>query len=139
MINPPMPGISQFVANIFQVVGKSLINVDVQINALESVALARIVAAPRVLTLDNVKAVVTQGSEVPYLLVGDTAANVTATQFKDATLELAVTPHITPDRKIRMLINAKQDTVATIRFSTTANLPSTQGRSRQNCLSTTAM
>ncbi len=110
-VNPPVPGTPQFIANIFQMVGKSLINVDVQINALESVALARIVAAPRVLTLDNVKAVVTQGSEVPYLQVGDTAANVTATQFKDATLELAVTPHITPDRKIRMLINAKQDTV----------------------------
>jgi type IV pilus assembly protein PilQ len=110
-VNPPVPGTSQFIANIFQMVGKSLINVDVQINALESIALARIVAAPRVLTLDNVKAIVTQGQEVPYLQVGDTAANVTATQFKDATLELQVTPHITPDRKIRMLINAKQDTV----------------------------
>jgi type IV pilus assembly protein PilQ len=72
-----------------------------------------VVAAPRVLTLDNVKAVVTQGTQVPYLTVGDTAANITATSFKDAVLELQVTPHITPDRKVRMLINAKQDTVST--------------------------
>ncbi len=50
---------------------------------------------------------------MPYLQVGDTAANVTATAFKDAVLELQVTPHITPDRKVRMLINAKQDTVST--------------------------
>jgi type IV pilus assembly protein PilQ len=93
-------------------VGKTLLSLDLEITALESIALARVVAAPRVLTLDNVKAVVTQGTQVPYLKVGDTAANVTATEFKDATLELAVTPHITPDRKVRMLIAAKQDTVS---------------------------
>jgi type IV pilus assembly protein PilQ len=69
------------------------------------------------MTLDNVKAVVTQGTQVPYLQVGDTAANVTATAFKDATLELQVTPHITPDHKVRMLINAKQDTVSTTVYS----------------------
>jgi type IV pilus assembly protein PilQ len=98
--------------NIATMVGKTLLSLDLQIQALESISLARVVAAPRVLTLDNVKAVVTQGTEVPYLKVGDTAANVTATEFKDATLELAVTPHITPDRKVKMLIAAKQDTVS---------------------------
>jgi type IV pilus assembly protein PilQ len=86
--------------------------VDLAIQALQSLSQARIVAAPRVMTLDNVKAVVTQGTQVPYLQVGDTASNITAVAFKDATLELAVTPHITPDRKVRMLINAKQDTVS---------------------------
>jgi type IV pilus assembly protein PilQ len=94
-----------------------LIHVDLEIQALQAVNLARIVAAPRVLTLDNVKAVVSQGTEVPYLQVGDTAANVTATAFKDAVLELQVTPHITPDRKVRLLVSAKQDTVSASVYS----------------------
>ena len=114
-VNPPIPGTPQFISNIFQMVGKSLINVDVQISALESVALLRVVAAPRVLTLDNVKAVVTQGTQVPYVTVGTTATTgsiaANTTQFFDATLELQVTPHITPDHRIKMLVNAKQDTV----------------------------
>jgi type IV pilus assembly protein PilQ len=111
-INPPLSTVNQFGAVISSIVGKTLINVDLQIQALQQLNQLRIVAAPRVMTLDNVKAVVTQGQEVPYLTVGDTAANITATSFKDAVLELAVTPHITPDRKVRMLINAKQDSVS---------------------------
>ncbi len=116
-INPPVAGLSQFSANVFQLLGKTLINVDLEIQALQAVNLARVVAAPRVLTLDNVKAVVSQGTEVPYLQVGDTAANVTATAFKDAVLELQVTPHITPDRKVRLLIAAKQDTVSATSYT----------------------
>lgn len=64
------------------------------------------------LTLDNVKAVITQGTQVPYLKVGDTASNVTGTEFKDAVLELQVTPHITPDHKVRMSLDVKQDEVS---------------------------
>ncbi len=116
-INPPSANIAQFSANVFQLLGKTLVNVDLEIQALQSVNLARVVAAPRVLTLDNVKAIVSQGTEVPYLQVGDTAANVTATAFKDATLELQVTPHITPDRKVRLLIAAKQDTVSATSYT----------------------
>jgi type IV pilus assembly protein PilQ len=116
-INPPIPGLSQLSANVYTLIGKTLIHVDLEIQALQQVQLIRVVAAPRVLTLDNVKAIVSQGTEVPYLQVGDTAANVTATAFKDAVLELQVTPHITPDRKVRMLINAKQDTVSATVYS----------------------
>ncbi len=117
-INPPtQTNLSQLGMNIQSLVGKTLLKVDLEIQALESVQLAQVVAAPRVLTLDNVKAVVTQGTQVPYLQVGDTAANVTATAFKDATLELAVTPHITPDRKVRMLVAAKQDTVSQVTYN----------------------
>ncbi|HYA39995.1 MAG TPA: type IV pilus secretin PilQ [Syntrophobacteraceae bacterium] len=111
-INPPLSALNQLGLTINSLVGKTLINVDLQIQALQQINQLRIVAAPRVMTLDNVKAVVSQGTEVPYLTVGDTAANITAVSFKDAVLELAVTPHITPDRKVRMLINAKQDSVS---------------------------
>ncbi len=117
-INPATPSFgTQFGATIASLVGATLLKIDLNIQALQSVNLARVVAAPRVMTLDNVKAVVTQGTQVPYLQVGDTAANITATAFKDAVLELQVTPHITPDRKVRMLINAKQDTVSTTLYN----------------------
>lgn len=112
-LNAPSAAGPQFAMSLAQLVGNTLLQVDMQISALQTANEARIVAAPRVLTLDNVKAVVTQGTQIPYLVVGDTAANITATQFKDATLELQVVPHITPDRKVRMEINAKQDTVST--------------------------
>jgi type IV pilus assembly protein PilQ len=111
-LNAPSATGPQFAMNLAQLVGNTLLQVDMQISALQTANEARVVAAPRVLTLDNVKAVVTQGTQIPYLAVGDTAANITATQFKDATLELQVVPHITPDRKVRMEINAKQDTVS---------------------------
>ncbi len=113
-LNPPISGIPQFDIFFSQLIGKTMVNVDLEIQALETANEARVVAAPRVLTLDNVKATVTQGTQVPYLKVGDTAANITAIEFKDATLELQVTPHITPDRKVRMTINAKQDTVSQV-------------------------
>ncbi len=111
-INPPVLGIPQFDMTIGQLIGKTLINVDLAVQALETANEARVVAAPRVMTLDNVKASVTQGQQVPYLKVSDAISNVASTEFKDATLELQVTPHITPDRKVRMTIDAKQDTVS---------------------------
>jgi type IV pilus assembly protein PilQ len=103
------PPLDIFDFNIAQLIGKTLLTVDLELSALEAASQLRIMAAPRVLTLDNVKATVTQGTQIPYLKVGDTAANVTATDFKDAVLELQVTPHVTPDRKVRMTIDLKQD------------------------------
>jgi type IV pilus assembly protein PilQ len=96
-------------------IGKTLVNVDLEIQALQTINMARIVAAPRVLTLDNVKAVVTQGEEVPYLQVNG-LNTLAATAFQDAVLELQVTPHITPDRKVKLDINAKQDTVSSSQY-----------------------
>ncbi|MFZ2447729.1 MAG: secretin and TonB N-terminal domain-containing protein [Syntrophobacteraceae bacterium] len=103
------PPLDFFTGNVSQLIGKTLVNVDLTIQALETANELRIMAAPRVMTLDNVKAVISQGVQIPYLKVGDTASGITGTEFKDAVLELQVTPHITPDRKVRMTIEAKQD------------------------------
>jgi type IV pilus assembly protein PilQ len=103
------PPLDVFDFNIAQLIGKTLLKVDLELAALEAASQLRIMAAPRVLTLDNVKAVITQGTQIPYLKVGDTASGVTGTEFKDAVLELQVTPHITPDRKVRMSLDVKQD------------------------------
>lgn len=103
------PPLNLFGMSLAEVVGQTLLRVDLQLSALETANELRIMAAPRVLTMNNVKAVISQGVQIPYLKVGDTASGVTATEFKDAVLELQVTPHITPDRKIRMTLEAKQD------------------------------
>ncbi|HAA03679.1 MAG TPA: hypothetical protein DCE18_09935, partial [Syntrophobacteraceae bacterium] len=66
-----------------------------------------IVSAPRVLTLDNVEATIVQGTQIPYRKLSE--FGVTTTEFKDATLELKVTPHITPDQKVRLEIKAKKE------------------------------
>jgi type IV pilus assembly protein PilQ len=44
------------------------------------------------------------------------ASNVFSTSFKDAVLELQVTPHITPDKKVLLSIEAKQDTVSDTKY-----------------------
>lgn len=87
-------------------------SLDLKLSALETAEELKIVAAPKVLTLNNVKAKVSQGTQIPYLVAStatNTAGSLASTEFKDATVELQVIPHITPDRKVRLEIEAKQD------------------------------
>ncbi len=107
------PTATLFTMGTAAIVGATLLNVDLTIEALETADELRVMAAPRVMTMNNVKAVISQGVNIPYLQVGDTASNITGTAFVAAVLELQVTPHITPDRKVRMTIDAKQDEPST--------------------------
>ncbi len=61
------------------------------------------------MTMNNVKAVISQGNQIPYLQQSAADVGVVSTVFKDAIVELQVTPHITPDGKVRLEIEAKQD------------------------------
>jgi type IV pilus assembly protein PilQ len=61
-----------------------------------------ILSSPRVVTLDNKKAKIMQGFEIPYL-ERDDSGNATI-QFKDVDLLLEVTPTVSPDNRIRMSI-----------------------------------
>ncbi|NOY28487.1 MAG: type IV pilus secretin PilQ [Oligoflexia bacterium] len=79
-----------------------LINLDARLSALESEGRGKVVSAPRVTTVDNEEATITQGERIPYL---STSAGGTSVQFVDATLELSVTPHITADKKVFMKIS----------------------------------
>lgn len=87
--------------------GDTLASIDFKLAALETARQVNIVAAPKVLTINNVKAVISQGQQIPYLVRSDYGSS--STQFKDAVVELQVTPHITPDQKVRLEIQAKQD------------------------------
>ena len=105
-VSHPVAG-DLFSFGLAQLTGSTLWNIDMQLSALETVHEANVVGAPKVLTLDNVKAVITQGSQIPYLVLNTNG--VSSTTFQDATVELQVTPHITPDQKIKMAVQAKQD------------------------------
>jgi len=76
--------------------------VDAALVASETEGKTNIISAPKVVTLDNKKARIKQGLEVPYL-ERDSSGNATV-RFKNVDLLLEVTPNITPDDRIVMKI-----------------------------------
>lgn len=83
--------------------------IETQLQALESSTQGKIISSPKVVTMDNVKAVIKQGDEVPYVTPasGNSPATVT---FKEAVLRLEVKPKITDEGRISMEIKATNDT-----------------------------
>lgn len=80
--------------------------IDLELSAMETDGRIKIVSRPRVLTANRLEATIKQGEERPY---STTSQNGTNVQFKEAVLELKVTPTITPDGKIRMTVDLKKD------------------------------
>ncbi len=84
--------------------------INLELSALESDNRGKVVSSPRVVTGDNQKAQIEQGTEIPYVTPG--SANSPATvQFKKAVLRLDVTPQITPDNRIIMNVEIRKDSV----------------------------
>jgi type IV pilus assembly protein PilQ len=80
---------------------------EAQIQALETTSQGKIISSPKVSTMDNVKAVIKQGQEIPYVTI-DKDGNRSIT-FKEAVLKLEVKPKITPEGAISMEIKATND------------------------------
>lgn len=78
-----------------------VVDIDARLSAMEADGWGEIISSPRVTTLDNTAAKISQGARVPYL---STSAGGTSVQFVEAALELDVTPHITSDGRIFMTI-----------------------------------
>lgn len=85
---------------------------DVELSALAADGRAEIVARPKVITADKRPAIIESGVEIPYQQA--TKSGATSIAFKDAVLQLEVTPQITPDASIVMDLTVKQDTVGRI-------------------------
>ena len=67
------------------------------------------------ITADNQKAHIEQGTDIPYIIQSTTGGNTTATvQFKKAVLALDVTPQITPDNRVIMNVEVRKDSVGQI-------------------------
>ena len=105
-INLPVPATSMAALSIGKLLNTTFWTLDIMLSANESVGNVKIISSPRVLTLDGVEATISQGDEIPYLQMSQDGV---ATEFKEAVLELKVTPHITPDQKVRLEIAAKKD------------------------------
>ncbi len=84
-----------------------------ELNASETDGITKNIASPRVVTADKTKASIKSGVEIPYTLAG-TVGSPPTTAFKTAALSLDVTPHITPDNNINMMLVASQDTVGAL-------------------------
>jgi type IV pilus assembly protein PilQ len=86
--------------------------VDAQLSSLEEEGRARVLAKPKILTIDQSLASIQSGIQIPYQETSRSGA--TSTSFKDAVLSLHVKPQITPDHNILMQLRVKQDTVGQI-------------------------
>jgi type IV pilus assembly protein PilQ len=91
--------------------------VDLELSAAQTEGRGEVVSSPRVITANQQEAVIRQGQEIGYVTFqnsgGQGAGSGTATvQFKDAVLELKVTPTITADNRVYLAINVKKDALA---------------------------
>jgi len=83
---------------------------NLELAALESDGIGKIVSSPRVITANNVKAKIEDGTEIPYVTTQTTGGAVTQTvSFKSAKLSLEATPQITPEGTVRMLLVVKKE------------------------------
>jgi type IV pilus assembly protein PilQ len=104
----PTAGIGTFGLNFARTLGvNNLLTLDMQLDALESAGEGRVISSPRIFTLDHVQAMIQQGDQIPY--PQRTEEGTISTAFAPATLSLTVTPHITPDNKVRLEVLAKKD------------------------------
>jgi type IV pilus assembly protein PilQ len=82
---------------------------NLEISALEADGKGKVVSSPRVVTADKIKAVIEQGTELPYQVA--TASGATSIAFRKANLKLEVTPQITPEGNIILELDIAKDTV----------------------------
>lgn len=85
---------------------------DLELSALEAEGDGEVISTPRVVTANQSEAFIQQGVEIPYEQSASSGA--TAVSFKEAVLELRVTPLITPDNRVQLELEIKQDTVGEI-------------------------
>jgi type IV pilus assembly protein PilQ len=107
-VNAPTTGIGTLGLNFARNLGvNNLFELDMTLDALEQAGEGRVISSPRIFTLDHVQAMIQQGDQIPY--PQRTEEGTISTAFAPATLSLTVTPHITPDGKVRMEVLAKKD------------------------------
>lgn len=91
--------------------------VDLELSAAQTEGRGEVISSPRVITANQQEAVIRQGQQIGYVTYQNSSSGAagsgTATvQFKDAVLELKVTPTITADNRVYLKINVKKDALA---------------------------
>jgi type IV pilus assembly protein PilQ len=111
-VNLPAAGLNAFSAGAFSfsLFTSSMTRfINVELNALEADGKGKIIASPRVLTADQVEAIIEQGTELPYQQA--TSSGATSVSFRKANLSLKVKPQITPDGNVIMTLDVNKDQV----------------------------
>jgi type IV pilus assembly protein PilQ len=99
-----------FAVSLFNAAADRFINVE--ISALEADGRGKVVSRPRVVTADQTKALIEQGTELPYQTAS--ASGATSITFRKANLKLEVTPQITPDGSVVLEVDVNRDSVGQI-------------------------
>ena len=98
---------ASFAVSLFNAAADRFINVE--ISALEADGRGKVVSRPRVVTADQTKALIEQGTELPYQTAS--ASGATSITFRKANLKLEVTPQITPDGSVVLEVDVNRDSV----------------------------
>jgi type IV pilus assembly protein PilQ len=96
-----------FALSIFSSAANRFLNLE--LSALEADGKGKVVSSPRVVTADQIKALIEQGTELPYQVASSSGA--TSIAFRKANLKLEVTPQITPEGNIILTLDVNKDTV----------------------------
>jgi type IV pilus assembly protein PilQ len=86
--------------------------IDLELSALESSGNGEVIARPKVTTQDKMPALIQSGVRIPYQSQAGGTAGGSTTEFEEALLSLGVTPQITPDGRINMLLDIRQDSIS---------------------------
>jgi len=78
-----------------------------ELSAMEADGKGKVVSSPRLITADQTKALIEQGTEYPYSVTAPNGATTIA--FKKAVLKLEVTPQITPEGNIILDLDVNKD------------------------------
>ena len=101
---------ASFAVSIFNSAKNRFLNLE--LSALEADGKGKVVSSPRVVTADQGKAVIEQGTELPYQVAAASGASTLA--FRKANLKLEVTPQITPEGGIVLDLDISKDNVGQI-------------------------
>ncbi len=85
---------------------------NLELSALESEGKGKVVSSPRIITADQVKAIIEQGEELPYQVA--TSSGATSIAFRKANLKLEVTPQITPEGSVILNVDVNKDSRGTL-------------------------
>ncbi|TXC66596.1 type IV pilus secretin PilQ [Piscinibacter aquaticus] len=100
-------GAATFAVTLFGASASRFLNLEV--SALEAEGKGKVVSSPRVVTADQQKALIEQGTELPYQTA--TSSGATALQFRKANLKLEVLPQITPEGAVVLDVDVNKDSV----------------------------
>ncbi len=113
-VNLPALGLAgaspaNFAISLFSSAANRFLNLE--LSALEADGKGRVVSSPRVVTADQTKALIEQGTEFPYEQA--TSSGATSIAFRKAVLKLEVTPQITPEGNIILDLDVNKDSPGT--------------------------